>query len=467
MSLKDEAKTGINETKGKKWPEDCAWPAPVDEYGGIYWDEDIIPGELDEESQELVNIKDYYDEQVELGRLDEEYHLVDDSDAWEPETGEEYWDGESFQIDFWRDDLTDALNKIKIDVCDSSKDPVIDISSIIGYSFINENLLRQAFTRRTFQIEHKLSGCSEELEFIGDSILSLVLTRELMKHFTELDSYDTEAPFRSEYDEGELSRIRSKFICKDHLGKRCEKLGLDKYILCGTGDECDLSAKEDVIEAVIAAVAIDCSWDMDVIEDVIDRLVDMQIDKPDRYLRKSYYELLNEWHMHFFHYIPEYSVYRKYNSKNNGRERYECTIKFQVPENDKDIWTSQIVNADGDTRSEARDNAASLAYDFILRNGLWLNLKNAGIEPDYESSINQLQELYQKKYIKKAVYDFRREGKLWYCNCNAGGVIADCKGKDKTEAKKKTSFEALVKLYMAAGCCKREWYDKMIENMYM
>ena len=42
-------------------------------------------------------------------------------------------------------------------------DPVSDISNTIGYRFVNENLLRQAFTRRTYQTEYKLSGCSEEL----------------------------------------------------------------------------------------------------------------------------------------------------------------------------------------------------------------------------------------------------------------------------------------------------------------
>ena len=39
------------------------------------------------------------------------------------------------------------------------------------------------------------------------------------------------------------------------------------------------------------------------------------------------------------------------------------------------------------------ENAARRAYEFIVRNGLWKNLSEAGIVPDLENSINQLQEL--------------------------------------------------------------------------
>ena len=462
MSKNEVSANTLRAIGGKLWAKNCIWPAPLDKDEGIFWDEDIIPDELNENGENLVEILNYYDDLVEEGVLDEDYCLINDEDDFEPEKGEDFWDGGSFMIDLWRDELTDVLNRIKIDLVDD--DPVSDISNTIGYRFVNENLLRQAFTRRTYQTEYKLSGCSEELEFIGDSVLSSVVTGELVKHFTRIDSEDTAAPFKSDYDEGELSRLRSHFVCKEYLGKRCEALGLDKYILCGTGDECDLSAKEDAMEALIAAVAIDSGWDKSIIEDVTDRLVDIQIDQPDRYLRKSYYELLNGWHRHFFHDIPEYSVYRDYYK--SGREHYSCVLKFLIPENDDNIPGRQVVQGDGDTRSIARENAARQAYSFIYGKGLWLNLKNAEVVPDYDSAINQLQELWQKKYIEKPEYDFRREGKNWYCNCNANGVIADCRGRDKVEAKKKASYEALVKLLRAAGCCKKEWYDRMFEIMF-
>lgn len=71
---------------------------------------------------------------------------------------------------------------------DAATDPVVCISQVIGYRFVNENFLRQAFTRRTFQIEYGLSGCSEELEFLGDSILNTVVTRELVKAYSSVEN---------------------------------------------------------------------------------------------------------------------------------------------------------------------------------------------------------------------------------------------------------------------------------------
>lgn len=67
----------------------------------------------------------------------------------------------------------DARKPVRIRKCDSGLNPPAIIAQCIEYKFINENLLRQAFTRRAFQMEYGLAGCYEELEFIGDSVLSM------------------------------------------------------------------------------------------------------------------------------------------------------------------------------------------------------------------------------------------------------------------------------------------------------
>ena len=48
----------------------------------------------------------------------------------------------------------------------------------------------------------------------------------------------------------------------------------------------------------------------------------------------------------------------------------------------------------------ARELAAKKAYSFVLDKGLWVNLADAGLTPDLENSINQLQELFQKQYVE-------------------------------------------------------------------
>lgn len=360
---------------------------------------------------------------------------------------------------------TDALNSLKIPAADIKNDPVIIISQIIGYRFINENLLRQAFTRRAFQIEYHLSGCSEELEFLGDSVLSLYVTKELLRHFTTLTPSDTGAPFHSQYDEGEFSRLKSRFVCKEHLAARCSALGLTPYILYGTGEERSESSREDVVEAIIGAVAIDSNYNWDVLETVIDRLIDLQIEKVDSYLKRSYYDLFNSWHHKRFGFLPEYIV-EKNSQKNSAADNnfYSGIIKFCVPENDKGIWTAQNITFNGDTRSSTRECLAELAYRFVTSNGLWVNIKDSNIVPDLDKSINQLQELFQKGYIDKAEYEFSREGVKWSCSCIVNGVVGrsvNCY--NKTVAKKFSSYEALILLFKASGCCKDEWFSDYVK----
>ena len=476
----------------KEWPENCAWPEP-DEIGMV-WDDDIIPMKRDEETEELLKIKEYFDSLVDEGRLNEDYSLneeysirdcfdrgdgedqeqdEDNEDAeFYPALGEDYWD-EAFDIDAWREDLSSHLNCLKIAPMDPHIDPTVAIRSVISYEFINENLLRQAFTRRAFQIEYGLDGCSEELEFLGDSILNSVVTRAIIEQFTEVYSFNVETPFDSRFNEGELTRIRASFIGKDHLAARAKELGLGKYILYGTGEEETESALEDMMEALIGAVAMDCSWDENVLESVVDKLVALHLEHPDAFLKKVYYELLNAWHQRHFGCIPEYSIYRKYGKKENQGNQgnhtpvgYDCILKFQLPENNKGIWTAHTLEDDGETRSLARERAAERAVSYIQSKGLWLVWENANIVPDKEKAINQLQELFQKKYLdEKAEYDFVDEGNdVWKCDCTCCGVHGFGRGVGKTAAKKKAAYMVLVELLITAGLdMKDKWEDMMIE----
>ena len=96
---------------------------------------------------------------------------------------------------YWDEELTDHMNLLKIDAESYTKDPAMFVRDTIGYEFINENLLRQAFTRRAFAVEYGLPGCNEELEFLGDTVLNTVVTRDMLRQLAWVDEYRTEAPF--------------------------------------------------------------------------------------------------------------------------------------------------------------------------------------------------------------------------------------------------------------------------------
>ena len=420
----------INEKRaGKPWPKDCIWPEPLREGEGPYWEaDDVDPFIGDPEVEELME------------RLEIEADL---------------------DMELWEMDLSDRMNLLRLD--GGILEPVGEICRVIGYDFINENLLRQAFTRRAFAVEHGLSGCNEELEFLGDSVLNSVVTKEIVTHLAEKNENNTEAPFETKYDEGDFTRIRAGFVSKEHLSAQATKLGLDRYILYGTGEEPTESSREDMIEALIGAVTIDSGWDNEVIGGVIDRLICVQLTDPDRFLKKTYYEIFNSWHQRRFGQIPDYEVH-------GGRQgTYDCTLRYFVPENDKGIWQAQRVDMSGSTRSIAREHAAHEAYSFVLRNGLWMNLKDAGITPDPEKSINQLQELYQKKYIEEIPeYSFKEmEDDRWECNCISSGFMGWGRATNKTKAKKRAAYMVLVHLMESAGISRQEWREKMYEGAFL
>ena len=107
-----------------------------------------------------------------------------------------------------------------------------------------------------------------------------------------------------------------------------------------------------------------------------------------------------------------------------------------------------------------------------MNHGLWIRLADAGIEPRLEDAINQLQELYQKKYVEAPVYEFHDketepflENDEWYCSCTCSGVHGYGRAIGKTKAKKEAAFMVLVMLMKSAGICEDEWEKEMWENL--
>ena len=158
----------------EKWPKNSIWPEPLSEHNS-YWSsfevEDGVALTLDEEGEDFIKIKAYFDELVEEGRLNEDYFLKDDpetdEDPFIPDMGEDYWIDDRFDIDFWEEDFCEYLNKVKIEPCET----VDTLHSLLGYEFRNENLLRQAFTRKSspryFPIVFAFAGDSTINSFLA------------------------------------------------------------------------------------------------------------------------------------------------------------------------------------------------------------------------------------------------------------------------------------------------------------
>jgi ribonuclease III len=117
---------------------------------------------------------------------------------------------------------------------------------------INTHLYELAFLHESYSNENGLSECYERLEFLGDAILDLVVSEFLYNRDSNLT-------------EGELTRIRSNYVCKKALYTYSTELGLDQYIKLGaslelTRREID-SVISDVFESFIGALYLDLGLD--------------------------------------------------------------------------------------------------------------------------------------------------------------------------------------------------------------
>jgi ribonuclease-3 len=123
----------------------------------------------------------------------------------------------------------------------------------IGYRFSKVSYLERAVTHSSYSNEtgarnHHLL-CNERLEFLGDSVLSLVVSNYLYTHF-------------SEYPEGTLTRIRSSVVCEAALASFAEKIGLGEFLMLGRGEAQNGGAEKpailaDAFEALLAAIYLD------------------------------------------------------------------------------------------------------------------------------------------------------------------------------------------------------------------
>lgn len=121
----------------------------------------------------------------------------------------------------------------------------------LGYAFENKDLLIQSFVHRSFINEYKesLLQHNERLEFLGDSVLGLIVADYLYHRLPG-------------HPEGQLSQLRSKLVDATSCSEYLQKLLLAPYILLGRGEtrgegKAKPSILADVFEALLGAIYLD------------------------------------------------------------------------------------------------------------------------------------------------------------------------------------------------------------------
>ena len=129
----------------------------------------------------------------------------------------------------------------------------ITLMGAINYRFEDITLLQTALTHSSYSNEMKKRGfraeSNEELEFLGDAVLELVISEELYRRC-------------SKDGEGALTKLRQSLVCENMLAKIAAEIDLGDYLNVGTGEEStDVRQRSkvlaDALEAIIAAIYLD------------------------------------------------------------------------------------------------------------------------------------------------------------------------------------------------------------------
>lgn len=142
----------------------------------------------------------------------------------------------------------------------------------IGYSFKDENLLEVALTHTSFSHERKEDvEHNERLEFLGDAVLELVISKHIFTRFSELS-------------EGELTKLRASIVCESSLARKAREIKLGENIRLGKGEKLTGGRERDSIladafEAIIGAIYIDSNNILKVQDFIISKMEDIIVEK--------------------------------------------------------------------------------------------------------------------------------------------------------------------------------------------
>ncbi len=142
---------------------------------------------------------------------------------------------------------------------------ISELEAALGYRFQNIMLLQNALTHSSYANErwHDSLRSNERLEFLGDSVLGMVVAEHLYRIFPDRP-------------EGDLTRMRADIVCEASLAEAARRLDIGAHLLLGHGEKqgggrSRASILADAMESVIAACYLDGG--MQVVRDVINRFI--------------------------------------------------------------------------------------------------------------------------------------------------------------------------------------------------
>jgi len=209
------------------------------------------------------------------------------------------------------------------------------IEQIIGYEFSNRDLLHKAFTHSS-AVDNRLFS-NERQEFLGDSILGMVICQNLFEQFPD-------------YLEGDLTQIKSMLVSRRACAKIIKQLGLQRFLRVGKGmaESRALagSLAAGVMEALIAAIYIDGGFEA--ARSFILRMFDSLIEQANaEQVRGNFKSLLQQYAQQHLNLTPIYEILDE-----KGPDHDKC---FEV---EAVVGVRRFPSAWGTNKKEAEQKAA-------------------------------------------------------------------------------------------------------------
>ncbi len=175
-----------------------------------------------------------------------------------------------------------------------------EIEKIIGYKFKDKKLLITALTHSSYKNENpEIKEHNERLEFLGDAVIELCVSEELVKRFQNAR-------------EGELTSTRAYLVNEYALASVARKIRLNQFILLGKGEEAQGGRERDAnlcdaLEALIGAIFLDGGY-LKAKKSVLSLLKDMWPSKCIERVKKDYKSHLQEITQKLYKERPKYMV---------------------------------------------------------------------------------------------------------------------------------------------------------------
>ncbi len=222
-----------------------------------------------------------------------------------------------------------------------------DIQGTLNYVFIQESLLVEALTHRSFSQspEHAAAQHNERLEFLGDAVLGLVVSESLASMFPA-------------FTEGDLSKLKAGLISRVTLAKAAGRLTLGQWLRLGRGEEASSGREKhsllaNALEALIGAVYLDSG--LESARTFIHRVLAIEFsdlrDRPELSIGGDWKSRLQEW-VH----------------KHDGTSPRYCLVGETGPDHQKifsitvEIRGRVMGRGEGGTKKEAEQGAAEQAF---------------------------------------------------------------------------------------------------------